>query len=174
MDRVSNEIKKIGMYGGSFNPLHNGHIKCIKKALEQCDELHLIIGNLPNRDDFDIKTKLKWFKTIFKPYKNQITLHVLTDDSSKKTSYTLEKWVQDSEKIKHMIGKKIDIVFCGSDYNRDNNPYRICYPEQEIVYLDRTDDNISSSIFKINPEKNKFMVPDIVYKSYLMKTKRKI
>ena len=55
---------KVGMYGGSFNPVHNGHIKCIKKALTVCDELHLIIGYLPNRDDFSIEIKLSWFDEI--------------------------------------------------------------------------------------------------------------
>ena len=61
---------KVGMYGGSLNPIHNGHVKCIKKALSMCDELHLIIGNLLNRDDFPIEVKLSWIKEIFKDYCN--------------------------------------------------------------------------------------------------------
>ena len=30
---------KVGMYGGSFEPLHNGHIRVIIKAAAQCEKL---------------------------------------------------------------------------------------------------------------------------------------
>lgn len=160
---------KVGMYGGSFNPIHNGHIKCIKKALEKVDELHLIIGNLPNRDDFDIDTKLSWFREIFKDNKN-VYLHILTDDSKEKKEYTLDLWIEDSIKIKNMIGKHIDVVFCGADYNREDNPYMECYKDSVIEYLDRGD-NISSSRFKTDIDKYKKDVPLCVYNSYKEKFK---
>ncbi|WP_376785767.1 adenylyltransferase/cytidyltransferase family protein [Ruminiclostridium cellobioparum] len=28
---------KCGMYGGSFNPLHLGHVRCIIEAANQCE-----------------------------------------------------------------------------------------------------------------------------------------
>lgn len=154
---------KIGMYGGSFNPLHNGHIKCINKALEMCDELHLIIGDLPNRDVIPFAEKIKWFEEVFK--NKNVVLHPLTDPSKEKKEYTLDKWVRDAEIIKHIIGKHIDIVFCGADYNRTDNPYLKCYPDSEIYYFDR-EDNISSSEFKKDIFKYKNWVPECVFKSY--------
>ena len=49
---------RVGMIGGSYNPLHNGHVKAIKKALTMVQELHIIIGDIPNMDDVGIQTKL--------------------------------------------------------------------------------------------------------------------
>lgn len=67
-----------------------------------------------------------------------------------------------------MIGKPIDVVFCGSDYNRLDNPYKICYKEQKIVYVDRSD-GISSTEFKKDIKAHKNWVPEVVYKTYLRK-----
>lgn len=161
---------KVGMIGGSYNPLHNGHVRAIKKALTVVDELHIIIGNIPNMDDVSIQTKLKWFKILFKDYGNRIVLHTLYDDRHDKSEYTLDKWVKDSTRIKSMIGKHIDVVFCGSDYNRPDNPYKVCYKEQRIVYVDRSD-GISSTDFKKDIKAHKDWVPDIVYQTYMRKFK---
>ena len=156
--------KIIGMYGGSFNPLHNGHVKCIRKALSMCDELHLVVGDLPNRDIFNFYEKVSWLVEIF--HDESIIIHRCVDDSMEKQEYTLDKWISDSVRIKKLIGKPIDIVFCGADYNRPDNPYIICYPDSKIAYFDR-EDQISSSEFLKDPEAHKDWVPDCVYRSFL-------
>ena len=155
-------MARIGMIGGSYNPLHNGHIKCINKALQQCDELHVIIGDLPNRGEFDIETKLDWFTSIFHENLHRLVLHPFLDETADKKEYGLQKWLDDSVKIKELIGKPIDVVFCGADYDRPDNPYLVCYPEQEIVYFDR-DDNINSTAIRNDPEKHKNWIPQEVY-----------
>lgn len=162
---------RVGMIGGSYNPLHNGHVKAIKKALTMVQELHIIIGDIPNMDDVGIQTKLRWFKQLFKEYGDRVVLHTLHDDRHDKSEYTLEKWVKDSQRIKAMIGKPIDVVFCGSDYDRPDNPYKVCYKDQMIVYVDRSD-GISSSEFKRDIERHKAWVPAVVYETYKRKYRR--
>ena len=36
-------MHKVGTYGGSFDPLHLGHVNDIIKASSMCQELHVIL-----------------------------------------------------------------------------------------------------------------------------------
>lgn len=150
------------MIGGSYNPIHNGHVNSMKYALTLCEELHIVIGDVPNLDIASASTKVVWLQEILKEYKDRIYYHILKDHRTSKSEYTISRWLEDSRTIKESIGKHIDIVFCGADYDYEGNPYSICYPEQEIIYLKRSD-GINSTEFRENPELHKDWVPDIVY-----------
>ena len=41
---------KVGMYGGSFDPLHVGHIHDIIKAASMCEELYVMISWCEGRE----------------------------------------------------------------------------------------------------------------------------
>ncbi|MGN1341000.1 MAG: adenylyltransferase/cytidyltransferase family protein, partial [Oscillospiraceae bacterium] len=36
---------KCGMYGGSFNPLHIGHVRCMIQAANMCEKLIIVISS---------------------------------------------------------------------------------------------------------------------------------
>jgi len=42
---VKYELRLRGLFIGRFQPLHNGHLEVIKKALEEVDELAVVIGS---------------------------------------------------------------------------------------------------------------------------------
>ena len=64
---------KLGMYGGKFMPFHKGHLYCIQKAVEQCDEVYVLlffggedeVNILKNNHDEDLDYKHR-FETIKK------------------------------------------------------------------------------------------------------------
>lgn len=159
----------IGMYGGSFNPLHNGHVHCIKEALSQWDVLHLVIGDLPGRDIVPYAEKQKWFESLFQCdiSSGRLVLHRLIDTTVNKEDYTIFRWLRDSFIIKNEIGCHIDKVFCGDDYktSKDSqiNPYIVCYPGSEVVYLSRNEVPISSIEIRADIEKCKEYLPDVVF-----------
>jgi len=66
---------KIALFGGSFDPVHLGHIEIVKKALKELDIDKLII--VPNylnplKSSFSASAKLrfKWLKEAFTEFKN--------------------------------------------------------------------------------------------------------
>ncbi len=65
----------IAIFGGSFDPVHLGHIKIVKKALEKLDIDKLIImpnflNPLKNSFFAPPALRIKWLKKVFKNYKN--------------------------------------------------------------------------------------------------------
>ncbi len=156
---------KCGMYGGSFNPLHLGHVRCIIQAANQCEELILVISEGINRDEIDIRVRYRWVYQLTKHIGN-VRLFVLQDTAKTKEAYTEEYWMKDAGKVKEFAGKKLDAVFCGSDY--DNNSFWAkCYPEAETVYLQR--DEISSTKLRENVMAHWEWLPNIVRPYYAKK-----
>lgn len=153
----------VGMYGGTFSPLHIGHVNNIIKASSMCNKLYVVVSESSNPDEIDIRTRMKW-------------LNVITSDIPNIEVIKINDYSTDKEKTNWELGRddvlrqtgNLDVVFCGSDYE-GRNIWETLYPNSEIVYMPRNDINISSTMIRENPYKYFDYLPKIVQEYYTKK-----
>ena len=156
---------KVGMYGGSFNPLHMGHVDCILQAANLCGKLYLVLSIGVERNEINSRIRYRWLYQLTKHIGN-VRILTIEDQAGTKEAYTREFWQADAEQIKSQIGEKIDVVFCGSDYD-ESSFWNICYPESELYIFKRN--AISSTAIRKNPYLHWEWLPDIVKPFYVKK-----
>ncbi len=156
---------KCGMYGGSFNPLHMGHVSCILQSANRCEQLIIVISSGTERDEIDVRIRYRWIYTLTK-HLPHVRIMILEDDAPTKAAYSEDIWQADAEKVKAFAGMPIDAVFCGSDYGKDSM-WAKCYPEAELVIFPRN--GISSTEIRRDPYWNWDSLPDVVKPYYVKK-----
>ncbi|MDO4755057.1 MAG: AAA family ATPase [Parabacteroides sp.] len=135
------------MYGGCFDPVHLGHVDCILQAASRCEQLYVVLSYSRNRDFVPMEYRYRWLLSLTKHIGN-VKIILLEDDAINKDLYDEgDYWQSGADEVKRQIGQKIDVVFCGSDYQCDN-PFERCYPESEIIYFPRQEDAISSTMIR--------------------------
>lgn len=158
---------KIGMYGGSFDPLHIGHINVMIEAASQCEKLFVVLSYSRARDSVPMEYRYRWIRNSFR-HMNNIDIILLEDDAISKSDYDKnEYWEKGRDYILSRIGSNVDVVFCGSDY-KSTNRYEKLYG-CEVVYYDRNTIPVCSGDIRSNPFKFWEYIPKICRPYYTKK-----
>src|SRR3989338_1015748 len=64
---------KTAVYPGTFDPVTNGHIDIIERALKLFDGLYVVVGDNPQKSPtFSADERVKMLKAALKKYENKI------------------------------------------------------------------------------------------------------
>lgn len=154
----------VGMYGGTFNPLHLGHVNDIIMASNQCEKLYVPISISDEAGEINGNERIMWLKNITWDMENVEVFPIYSNNCTKE-EYDWDTGVQD---VRKYIGKKIDVVFAGSDY-QGQNLWEKLYPESKVIYFDREEVPISSTEIRKIPYQYFDYLPDCVARYYTKK-----
>ena len=158
----------VGMYGGSFDPLHVGHIHDIIRAAAMCEELYVVISWCEGRESTSKELRYRWILNSTRHLPN-VKIRTVEDKAVSKEEYNTDYyWEKGARDIKTIVGKPIDIVFCGSDYLGTGRFERLYCPESVVHYFDRSEVPVSSTDIRGWALKNWDYIP-AVCKSYYAK-----
>ena len=104
---------KVGMYGGSFDPLHLGHIHNIIKAAALCDTLYIVISWCQGRESTSKELRYRWILNSTNHLPN-VKIIMVEDTAATKEEYDANNcWETGARDIKVKIWEPINAVFCG-------------------------------------------------------------
>lgn len=143
---------KVGMYGGKFLPLHQGHVSAIIEASTICDELYVVLSYNEERekllfedaviDPIPYRERFKWLSQLTQDMEN-VKVIAVSDDAVDEESYD---WVKGAEDIKKAIGKEIDVVFHSDPLNYAT--FRELYPRAMVITFNRNNIPISATMIR--------------------------
>ena len=150
---------RIGIYGGSFSPIHNGHIKAVKAFLEQMqlDFCYVIPTFIPPHKAtsgvIDPMHRIRMCELAFEDTDGI----VVSDIEIKRggTSYTVDTLRQlsgEDKRLFFLMGT--DMLLTLDTWRAPDEIFRLCYP----VYMRRESDsaNDSAIVAKIAEYRKKF------------------
>lgn len=151
VDYVKNRKIKIGIYAGSFNPFHNGHLDILKKAERIFDKVIIAFLNNPDKKDAAREKSIYDVREIILPFHQiEVFSGFLTDlVKSKQSEYCDVTLIKGLGRPGDLENEKTQLRYMEDMYPEINVAYFVSNRENEYIS--------SSGIRSINsfPEGNK-------------------
>lgn len=161
-----------GVYVGSFNPPHIGHIETMKQALETFDMLHIFVRYNKGIDLVDWDTKVEWFDRMNEELGGRLVIHKMMNENIKDKTYTLEDFFAFMRDTGRVIGAPVRGFVFGDDYLKLLPAFKKEFPEMVFVEGIRPVDGaeaLSSTAIREDLEGHRRWLPEYVYTSLVIK-----
>ncbi len=168
----------VGMVLGRFQPLHNGHIALIDKALSMCKQVVVFIGsaqekNFTATNPFHWKVRAKWIKKYYKKqYREKRLIITPVIDLGVGNNPIWGEYLCNMCYV--LTDHYPEAYFTGTETDRDNWLTGTIAKTVTIESLDRNDIKISGTLVRRllfdNPNNNKDwkdLVPKVVAKDLI-------
>ncbi|MBE6596903.1 MAG: nicotinate (nicotinamide) nucleotide adenylyltransferase [Ruminococcaceae bacterium] len=155
------EKLRVGIYGGTFAPVHNGHIQSAKAFMTQMklDYLYVIPTYLPPHKEVDFsdrpEVRLRMCELAFSDVEGVVVSDIEIKRGGRSYTYdTLRELSGENKKLFFLCGT--DMVLTFDTWYRFEDILKMCYP----VYVRRENDKIIENriISKITEYYNKYGV----------------
>lgn len=138
---------RIGIYGGSFSPIHNGHIRALKAFLEQMqlDFVYVIPAFIPphKRSDgvIDSKHRLKMCELALRDVEGVVVSDIeIARGGTSYTVDTLRSLYNEENRLFLMMGT--DMMLTLDKWREPDEIFKLCYP----VYMRRESDKANDEL----------------------------
>lgn len=142
---------KIGIYGGSFNPIHKGHVKIIEYVLQnkELDKLIVIpVGTPSHRDDFTVSGELRLMmaraacKDIDRVEVSDIEVRARGKSYTYETLMRLKEIYQGSDFYEIVGEDSADYLHLWRDYSKMVEETRFIVLKREEYHYEASHENI--------------------------------
>ena len=152
--------KKIGLTIGKFAPLHKGHQFLIETAIQEMDEVYIVIYDTDIIEN-SVQERAKWIKKLYP------NIHLLYAFNSPK-QYGLDD-VSVKIQMEYLLSiiKDIPITHFYSSELYGEKVAKYMHIENRVVDLERKNFSISSATIRENYQKNKQYLEDFIFYSII-------
>lgn len=147
-----------GLYLGKYAPLHKGHQYVLETAIEETDEVYLIIYDEPDVIDIPVTVREKWINDMY-PQVNTIQAW----NGPEESGYTTAIQNAHEDYIAKLLPDTVDITHFYSSEPYGEHMSEFLNAKDRRVDPEREEVSISGTKIRNNPYKNRTYVADRVY-----------
>lgn len=165
---MSTHVGGIGIFPGSFNPPHMGHMLTIRLALECFDVLHMFVRYNEGVDLVDWETKRGWFERINEEMGGRLVIHKMENPSVRGKTYTMEDFFEFIRNTVRSVGEPVSGLVFGDDYEDKLPLFRKEFPQMYFFKGPRQavgTERVSSTLIREDLEGHKDLLPVYIYET---------